>query len=185
MSDRPQVFYVPRNLDLDSAVTWKSREPDLPEPDVQFVVYGEAATAGSKRGFYNAKARRVIITDDSAKSRPWKAQISDAAVEAMGEREPLNGPLELTLTFYIRRPKSHFGSGKKSQTLKESAPARPIVRPDVLKYARAVEDALSKICYGDDSQIVDEHLHKRYTTGKARVEVSLATVSSDLSLVSE
>jgi len=36
---------------------------------VSFTVYGAAAVAGSKRGFYNAKAKRVIITDDSARSR--------------------------------------------------------------------------------------------------------------------
>ena len=40
-------------------------------PAVTFTVHGTPAPAGSKRGFYNAKAKRVIVTDDSARSRPW------------------------------------------------------------------------------------------------------------------
>ena len=35
---------------------------------VSFTVYGVPAPAGSKRGFYNPKAKRVIVTDDNAKS---------------------------------------------------------------------------------------------------------------------
>ena len=54
---------------------------------IQFVVYGIPAPAGSKKGFYNHRTRRVIITDASEKSRPWKAQVSDAAAEAMAGRE--------------------------------------------------------------------------------------------------
>jgi Holliday junction resolvase RusA-like endonuclease len=148
--------------------------------DVTFIVYGDPATAGSKRGFYNKKAKRVFITDDSAKSRPWKAQVSDAAAQAMGDRDPLTGPLQLTVTFWIRRPKAHFGSGKNAGTLKASAPSRPVVKPDLLKYARAVEDALSGICYGDDAQIVDEFLHKHYTTASVKVDVSLSPVSTEI-----
>lgn len=54
---------------------------------IEFTVYGKPAPAGSKRGFY--RGGRVIITDDSKNSRPWKALVSDAAIEAMnGSSEP-------------------------------------------------------------------------------------------------
>lgn len=129
---------------------------------ISFTVYGVPAPAGSKKGFYNHKAKRVIITDDSKRSRPWKAVISDAAVEAMGERSPLEGPLMLSLTFIVARPKGHYRTGRNAGLLREAAPEYPTVKPDLLKLARAVEDALSGIVYRDDSQVVVERLNKWY-----------------------
>lgn len=129
---------------------------------ISFTVYGTAAPAGSKRGFYNAKARRVILTDDSKHSRPWKAQVSDAAGQAMGDTPLLDGPLDLCLTFVVVRPKGHFGTGKNAARVRASAPEYPTVKPDLLKLARAVEDALTGIVYRDDAQIVSESLSKIY-----------------------
>jgi Holliday junction resolvase RusA-like endonuclease len=137
-------------------------------PPLKFTVFGTPAPAGSKRGFYNAKAGRVIITDDSARSRPWKAQISDAAAEAMNGETLLDGPLILSLGFYMPRPKGHFGK----RGLRPSAPKVPTVKPDLLKLARAVEDGLTGIVYRDDSQIAREVLDKFYGE-PARVEVTV------------
>lgn len=133
-----------------------------------FVVYGVPATAGSKKGFVNQKTGRVIITDDSKRSRPWKALVTDAAIEAIGEQELLTGPLELRLSFYLIRPKGHYGV----KGVRPSAPRFPTVKPDLLKLARAVEDALSGIVYRDDAQIAVEVLTKDYGA-PARVEVEV------------
>lgn len=147
---------------------------------VEFTVYGIPAPAGSKRGFYNAKAKRVIVTDDSAKSRPWKALVSDAAQQAMtfhgdegtsGHSPLLEGPLALELVFYVPRPKGHMSA---RGGVKPSAPPYPAVKPDVLKLTRAVEDALSGIVYRDDAQIVTELLLKRYGE-PARCDVLVRT----------
>lgn len=144
---------------------------------ISFTVYGQPAPAGSKRGFYNAKAKRVIVTDDSARSRPWKAQVSDAAAQAMGSRELLCEPLLLELTFWLPRPKGHFGTGRNAARVKPGSPSHPAVKPDLLKLARAVEDAMTGICYRDDAQIVSETLQKAYTTGQARTEVRIVPVA--------
>jgi Holliday junction resolvase RusA-like endonuclease len=133
---------------------------------IEFTCYGTPAPAGSKRGFYNAKARRVIVTDDSVRSRPWKAQVADAAAQAMNGRSLLDGPLMLGLEFHIPRPKGHYGK----RGLRPSAPPIPTVKPDLLKLARAVEDALSGIVYRDDAQIAREILDKFYGE-PARVEI--------------
>jgi Holliday junction resolvase RusA-like endonuclease len=144
---------------------------------VEFTVHGVAAPAGSKRGFYNQKAKRVIITDDSKRSRPWKALVSDAAVEAMlgpddsGSRvlvcRPLlEGALSLRITFYMPRPKGHFRSAKQAEAtgrpLRPSAPAYPTVKPDVSKLVRAVEDALTGVVWRDDAQVVTQFAAKLY-----------------------
>lgn len=144
-----------------------------------FTVHGVAAPAGSKRGFYNKKAGRVIVTDDSARSRPWKAQVADAAAQALAahpDPPPFDAALYLEIHFYVQRPKGHFGTGKNAGVVRSSAPTRPTVKPDLLKLARAVEDALTGVCYRDDSQIVSEHLFKHYTTDGARTEVYLTRV---------
>ena len=143
---------------------------------VSFTVNGLAAPAGSKKGFYNAKAKRVIITDASTRSRPWKAQVSDAATEAMDGRDLLVGPLLLEVTFWVPRPQGHYGSGRNAGTVRASAPWAPIVKPDLLKLARAVEDAMSSIVYRDDAQVTSEVLQKAYTTGQARTEIRVVQV---------
>lgn len=145
---------------------------------ISFTVYGTPAPAGSKRGFYNAKAKRVIVTDDSKRSRPWKALVSDAAIEAMGEDSPLEDPLLLSLTFVVTRPKGHYRTGKNAGQLRDAAPEYPTVKPDLLKLARAVEDALTGIVYRDDSQIVIESLYKWYGD-RPRVNVSVTPLNAE------
>lgn len=125
---------------------------------IHFTVHGLAEPAGSKRAFVNPKTGRAIVTDANTASGPWKREVTTAAVEAMNGGPMMNGPLKLTLAFYVPRPKGHFGK----RGLRPSAPPYPAVRPDLLKLARGVEDALSGVCYRDDAQIVMERLQKLY-----------------------
>lgn len=133
---------------------------------IDFVVAGIPQPAGSKkivtaRG--GARVGRPILIDDASnRSRGWRKTVAAAARDAMEGREPLEGPLSLMLVFSMPRPAYHFGTGRNADTLKPSAPARPTVKPDVLKLARLVEDVLTGIVYLDDAQIVFETLTKRY-----------------------
>lgn len=117
-------------------------------------------TAGNKRSDF-----RSVVVDANDKSRSWKDEVS---MYATGElclsqiREPLKCPLHLTLNFTLERPKSHWRTGKNSHLLRYNSPEYPTSKPDVLKLARAVEDALTFIVYADDAQIVQETLSKRY-----------------------
>jgi Holliday junction resolvase RusA-like endonuclease len=141
---------------------------------IAFTVYGVAKPGGSKSGFYNAKAKRVIITDASKGAKPWKAEVSAAAQTAMLAQSVtsngvlVDGPLAVAFTFVVTRPRHHFG---KSGIL-PSAPDLPVARPDVLKLARAVEDACTGIVWRDDAQIVRETLSKVYGE-PARCEVEV------------
>lgn len=142
---------------------------------VQFVVYGNPAPAGSKTAGV-AKNGRTFVRDSSKRSYPWKQTVAQTAGVAMAGRILLEGPLRLTLEFVVPRPKGHYGA----RGLRPSAPAHPTVKPDVLKLARAVEDALSGICYRDDAQIVDEHLTKRYGE-PAAAHITVALITDTLS----
>ena len=134
---------------------------------ISFTVYGEARPAGSKTAAVT-KSGRVFVRDAAKGSQAWKRQVAAVAADAMGGAPLMDGPLAAIFMFVQPRPKSHFGK----RGLLPSAPVAPIVRPDLLKLARAVEDALTGIVYRDDSQIVMEGLEKRYGE-PARVEVAL------------
>lgn len=153
-------------LQLDSSageVPRRGRE--LAPGTLTFTVHGTPQPAGSKRAFF--RGGRAVVVDANKKTRPWKDQVAQIAGEAMTGRPLMRGPLWVILRFYVRRPKGHFGK----KGLLSSAPAHPTTRPDVLKLARGVEDALSGVCYVDDSQIVAEELWKEY--GPERVEIEI------------
>lgn len=136
---------------------------------IRIVVFGEAKTAGSKKGFVNKKTGKVIITDDSKKSKPWKLTVAQAAADQyVGPL--LTCALDVEIVFVIARLKGHYGSGRNAELLKDTAPLQPTVRPDVLKLARGVEDALTGVIWRDDALIVNESLQKRYGD-RERVEI--------------
>lgn len=139
--------------------------------EIAFTVHGIPAPAGSKRGF--VRAEHVIITDDSRRSRPWKAQIADAAAQAMLAAPLLIGPLVLEATFYMPRPKGHYRTGRNADLLRAGAPLYPTVKPDTTKLLRALEDALTGIVWRDDAQVVNQWVRKMYGE-PARVEVRIA-----------
>jgi Holliday junction resolvase RusA-like endonuclease len=150
-----------------------------------FTVIGKPQPAGSKKGFVNPKSGRVIITDDAKKSRPWKQQVAGEARARMGG-VPFAGPVDLTVTFFVRRPKGHYGTGRNANVLKPSAPAFPTTRPDTTKLVRAVEDAMSDAAvWGDDAQVVDQHAFKRYCEAgePERCEVTVRSMSGTLAVV--
>ena len=126
---------------------------------IEFFVPGKAEPAGSKRAFMRPGMKFPIVTDDNPKAKGWQKDIkSYAGVAMLGKGSLLDGPLAVSFTFIMARPKGHYG---KNGVL-ASAPAYPMVRPDALKLGRAVEDALTQVVYRDDAQIVEEHLTKKY-----------------------
>lgn len=88
----------------------------------------------------------------------WRDLLRRETQHAMGGRPLLLEPLAVEFTFYRQRIAGHYRTGRHAGLLKDSAPAHPTTRPDVLKLARLVEDALTSVAWGDDAQIVDERL---------------------------
>lgn len=103
--------------------------------------------------------------DTNPKLRPWRdAVVWNARQAADAARwTKATGPVMLWVTFYMPRPKGHFGSGRHQDRLRPSAPALPITKPDASKMLRAVEDALTDAgIWRDDSQVVWVRAEKRY-----------------------
>lgn len=133
-----------------------------------FNVEGVPAPQGSKRigrAGRGPNARPILIDDNDAALKPWRALVAARARKAAGEANvaPLAGPVAVQLRFVLDRPKDNWGTGRNAGTLRPSAPVWPAVKPDVDKLARAVLDALTVAkVYGDDGQVVDLHLAKVY-----------------------
>lgn len=119
---------------------------------MEFFVPGVPAPGGSKTSYGRGR-----IVDSCKRNKPWRAMVALAAMQA--GCTPLDGPLTLSVIFWMPRPKGHF---RKDGTLKPSAPARPIVAPDTTKLLRSTEDALKGITWHDDAQIVYQVASKEY-----------------------
>lgn len=130
---------------------------------IEFQVQGKPRPAGSKRAipYRKGDGKLGVRVIDDANGAEWRQDVKLAARRAIGEAPPLAGPVSVQFTFWIPRPQGHFGK----RGLLDSAPSYPAKRPDLLKLARAVEDALTGIVWIDDAQIVDETLAKVYSAG--------------------
>jgi Holliday junction resolvase RusA-like endonuclease len=147
---------------------------------IEFIVYGHPATAGSKRAFPIRRGGqftgRVAVTDDSARTKSWQAQVATAAAEHDGAG-CVRGPVRLAVAFYFHRPRNHYRSGRNAHLVRNGAPAWHQVRPDLLKLTRAIEDALTGVLWHDDAQVCEQQLSKHYAEAdepeRVRVRVEL------------
>ena len=127
---------------------------------VSFFVPGEPKTAGSKRAFMRPGMKYPIITDDAGKpGKDWRGDVKRFASQAFKGKQLLNTPLSVTFSFIMPRPKYHFRS---NGALKPNAPVVHEKKPDLLKMARAVEDALTGVIWTDDAIICSESMSKVY-----------------------
>jgi Holliday junction resolvase RusA-like endonuclease len=74
-------------------------------------------------------------------------------------KEPLKGPIELTMTFFMPIPKSTSSKGRKAMI---NRVILPVVKPDADNLAYLITNALKKIVYEDDKQICASHVYKFY-----------------------
>ena len=81
-------------------------------------------------------------------------------------------PLEMKVKAYLRVPKS---TSKKKQLQMLNGKLRPIKKPDSTNICKAVEDALNKIAYSDDTQFVETTI-SRFYGDPARIEVLIREV---------
>lgn len=150
---------------------------------VRFTCYGKPEPAGSKQSYvpldkagnpFRRPGGGIVVqtVDANRHAKEWKRLVSVAAKSAY-HGPPLDGPLLVALLFVLERPQGHLGTGRNAGIVKASAPEFHVVKPDVLKLARAVEDAMTGIVYVDDSQIVQESLTKEYGE-QQRVEVCVS-----------
>lgn len=96
---------------------------------------------------------RIITANKHLKK--WREQVSSTArAHILGEWEPLDEPLSISLDFYLPHP------------AKPRFPYFPAARPDLDKLCRAIFDALKDAAIiRDDSRFVGLHATKNWATG--------------------
>lgn len=128
-----------------------------------FTVLGEVAPQGSK-----TRGRHGGLFEDNPKTKPWRKTVTAAAEVALAETPKWNTEAEylrVSLMFAIKRPKSHYRTGRFSEELKPDAPVYCNKYPDIDKAARAILDSLKVAgAITDDSQVVQLHCRKTYAT---------------------
>lgn len=155
----------------------------------EFVVIGEAKPAGSKTSGVATRmvgGKRVPIigpsgmpktfTKDSsgAKGKSWRNDVAEAGLRCRPFDEPLD--CRLAAEFVFVTPYAPADYSKRDGLLRDSIRVAPHVRPDAVKLARAVEDALSTILYTDDARITEERIRKVHVPkdkGPQRCEIRL------------
>jgi len=136
---------------------------------VSFNVNGIPGPQGSKKAIPLSRGKgaarvytgKVALVESSAKVKPWRAAVVEAAKAAVPVM--IVGAVNVSITFYLPRPKNHYGTGRNAARLRASAPLYPAVKPDADKLVRSTLDALTSAgAYSDDAVVVDLHSAKRY-----------------------
>lgn len=103
----------------------------MPERHHEFIVYGVPQPQGSKK-LLTPKGRRPVMVDDNrATLRSWRAE-TVAAAQLGWDGPPMDGPLLLEARFVFPRPTG----ARKAARLKST-------KPDLDKLVRALCDALT------------------------------------------
>lgn len=93
-----------------------------------------------------------------AKTASFEAQLKYAAMQVMGDRPPLEGPLKLDMTVVVPIAQSW---PKKRQTAAREGREWPTRKPDFDNFQKVV-DGLNMVVWVDDGQIVRSSFEKRY-----------------------
>ena len=120
----------------------------------------DANPVGKQRARY-AKRGNFVQTYTPDKTRNYESLIKEAAIQAMGSNEILETPVNLYL--YIRAPIPQSYSKKRSEACLNGS-EKPIKKPDASNVLKSVEDAMNGVVYKDDSQIVNIHVSKVYSS---------------------
>lgn len=120
-------------------------------PSITITVHGTPAPQGSKRHVGGG-----VMIESSKKVKPWRQDVKYAALEAIGTGWTiLDGPLAASMVFTFARGKGHYRTGRNAHLLRDAAPSRPAVTPDLSKILRSTEDALTGIVWKDDARVVE------------------------------
>ena len=115
---------------------------------------------GKQRARY-VKRGNFVQAYTPEKTRTYESLIKEKAIEAMGSSEPLETPV--TLYLYIRVPMPKSYSKKRIEACLNGS-EQPIKKPDASNILKSVEDGMNGVVYKDDSQIVNIHVTKVYSS---------------------
>lgn len=140
---------------------------------MKFIVFGEPVAKGRPKF---SRQGNFVKSYTPAKTTNYENLVSLSYVEACSsENHPLEGGVSMKIDAFFSIPKS---TSKKKKDLMNAGFIKHTKRPDADNVAKAVCDALNKIAYLDDSQIVHLEINKYYSY-QPRVEVTIEEIDNN------
>jgi len=127
-----------------------------------FTVFGVAQPKGNMRPFLVTNKQTgmkvPILTESNRNVKSWQQLVAEGASRALGtlpkeDRHLVTDGVRLVVGFYLPRPKKYQKRG--------CNPAH-LTAPDLDKLARGVLDALTRVLWVDDSQVIELVARKDY-----------------------
>ena len=98
---------------------------------------------GAPQGKGRARSTKSGRHYTPATTVAYERKVTEAAKAAMGDLEPLEGPLEVILAAWLAPPKKTKGLA-----------SRPTKKPDADNISKIILDPLNGLVFGDDAQVV-------------------------------
>lgn len=138
---------------------------------IEIIIPGEPVAKGRPRmRVADMKGAKRAVAYTPSKTRRYEDLVKLAAAEAMGERDPMEGPVVAVILAYLQIPASW---SKKRQRLAELGEIAPAKRPDVENLVKSALDGCNKIVFRDDSQVCELRAVKAYSR-RPRLEIRIA-----------
>ena len=137
--------------------------------EIKLVVLGEPKAQMRHR---HAQRGKFVHTYDPSEA---KKQTFAGILQTQAPETPIDAPIMLELIFYMPRPKAHYGTGSKSEMLKDNAPEWHISKPDGDNMEKFVTDSLNGVYYRDDSLICFV-IRKKLYSERPRTEITIKTL---------
>ena len=123
---------------------------------IAFHVLGEPSPEGSTRSFYIPKLNRTVTTHQNQSAlNAWRNRVATEAQNMLNGREwtsDATSSYSVEVVLVLPRPPS----------VARHKRIRPIVKPDIDKLLRAINDALTGILWPDDCQVTSAYGRKEY-----------------------
>lgn len=135
--------------------------------DITIIIPGEPCAKGRPRIGRMANGRPVAITPEKTRTR--EGIIASAAMDAMGDAPPMEGPVAMMVTAIMEIPKSW---SKKAIAAAETGFTAPTKKPDADNILKLIGDSLNGIVFRDDSQVVSATVSKAW----GRIPKTIVTI---------
>lgn len=133
--------------------------------EYRFTVLGKPFPQPRPRAASRGGLTQIYTPDPQGQLSAWKRAVAYQVKAERPEKFPKGTALAIFIKFFLPRPKTHFREGMNAGKLRAGAPPFPVAmsRDDWDNLAKSTTDAMTGICWEDDSQIVDARILKVYS----------------------
>lgn len=132
---------------------------------MEFIVEGEPQ--GKARPRFSRRSETVYTPSKTAR---YEKEIRQAYIAAGGKMIPEGSYVAVTVDAYFRIPKSYT---KRKRLACEHNINRPNKKPDIDNVLKVVLDALNKVAYEDDKQVIEVICRKWYSRSSGFLKVQI------------